>query len=77
MRAIRSYSMEHAEQMQGIELLHLSTVYCVVQILTKSSVYYLKTRAEGTEFALLTHAYITDSRLAGGSAPGPLAASQH
>ena len=24
-----------------------------------------------------THAYITDSRLAGGSAPGPLAASQH
>ena len=26
---------------------------------------------------LWTHAYVTDSRLAGGSAPGPLAASQH
>ena len=40
-------------------------------------IYKLWTCAEGTGFTLLTHAYITDSRLAGGSAPGPLAASQH
>jgi hypothetical protein len=37
----------------------------------------LRTRADGAGFASLTHASGTDSRLAGGSAPGPLAASQH
>ena len=35
------------------------------------------TRAYGAGFASLTHPFSTDSGLAGGSAPGPLAAAQY